>query len=66
LNRSARGQAEDSRKAMVDKVDSMKNYLNRRAGCLYGQTVGSWNILDTLVYVIMSDNMMIMVMQLDD
>jgi hypothetical protein len=47
-----RGQAEDSRKAMVDKVNSMESYLSRRAGRLCRQTAGSWNVLDTLAFVI--------------
>jgi hypothetical protein len=49
---SVRSQAKDSWKAMVDKVNSIESYLSRRAGYLYRQTAGSWNIVDTLVYVI--------------
>jgi hypothetical protein len=30
----------------------MGSYLSERAGCLYRQTAGSWNVLDTLNDVI--------------
>jgi hypothetical protein len=30
----------------------MKSYLRRKAGCLCRQTAGSWNVLDTLAFVI--------------
>jgi hypothetical protein len=32
-------------------MNSMKSYLSRRAGWLYRQTAGSWNILDTSAFV---------------
>jgi hypothetical protein len=35
----------------------MKNYLSRRAGCLYRQTAGFWNVLDTLSNVIMCNHL---------
>jgi hypothetical protein len=33
-------------------VNSMRSYMSGRAGCLYRQTAGSWNVLDTLSDVI--------------
>jgi hypothetical protein len=34
----------------------MKSYLSRKAGCCYRQTAGSWNILDTLAYVMICNH----------
>jgi hypothetical protein len=36
----------------LNKVNLMKSYLSGRAGCLYRQAAGSWNVLDTLSDVI--------------
>jgi hypothetical protein len=36
----------------LNKVNSMKSYLSGRVGCLYRQTAGSWDVLDTLSNVI--------------
>jgi hypothetical protein len=46
--RNVRSQAEDSEKARLKKVNSIKKYLSRKAGRLYRQTAGFWNVLDTL------------------
>jgi hypothetical protein len=35
----------------------MKSYLSGRAGCLYRQAAGSWNILDTLGDVIIGNHL---------
>jgi hypothetical protein len=35
----------------------MKSYLSGRAGGLYRQTVGSWNVLDTLGDVIICNHL---------
>jgi hypothetical protein len=35
----------------------MKSYLSGRAGCLYRQAAGSWNILDTLSDVIICNHL---------
>jgi hypothetical protein len=35
----------------------MKSYLSERAGCLYRQTAGFWNVLDTLGDVIISNHL---------
>jgi hypothetical protein len=35
----------------------MKNYLSGRAGCLYRQADGSWNILETLGDVIIGNHL---------
>jgi hypothetical protein len=35
----------------------MKNYLSERAGCLYRDTAGSWNVLDTLSNVIICNHL---------
>jgi hypothetical protein len=35
----------------------MKSYLSRRAGCLYRQAAGSWNVLDTLGEVIIGNHL---------
>jgi hypothetical protein len=35
----------------------MKSYLSGRAGCLYRQAAGSWNVLDTLGDVIISNHL---------
>jgi hypothetical protein len=50
--RNVRSQAEDSEKARLKKVNSIRKYLSRRAGRLYGQTAGFWNVLNTLGNVI--------------
>jgi hypothetical protein len=39
----------------------MRSYLSERAGCLYKQTDGSWNVLDTLRYRIPLDNVYLLV-----
>jgi hypothetical protein len=36
----------------------MKSYLSRRADCLYRQTAGSWNVLDTLSGVIIGNHLL--------
>jgi hypothetical protein len=35
----------------------MKSYLSERAGCIYRQTAGSWNVLDTLSDVIICNHL---------
>jgi hypothetical protein len=35
----------------------MRSYLSGRAGCLYRQTAGSWNVLDTLSDVIICNHL---------
>jgi hypothetical protein len=35
----------------------MKSYLSERAGCLYRQAAGSWNVLDTLSDVIICNHL---------
>jgi hypothetical protein len=35
----------------------MGSYLSERAGCLYRQTAGSWNVLDTLNDVIICNHL---------
>jgi hypothetical protein len=35
----------------------MKSYLSGRAGCLYRQAAGSWNVLDTLGDVIIGNHL---------
>jgi hypothetical protein len=35
----------------------MKSYLSGRAGCLYRQAAGSWNVLDTLSDVIICNHL---------
>jgi hypothetical protein len=35
----------------------MRSYLSERAGCLYRQTAGSWNVLDTLGDVIICNHL---------
>jgi hypothetical protein len=35
----------------------MRSYLSKRAGCLYRQTAGSWNVLDTLSNVIICNHL---------
>jgi hypothetical protein len=35
----------------------MRSYLSGRAGCLYRQTAGSWNVLDTLSNVIICNHL---------
>jgi hypothetical protein len=35
----------------------MKSYLSERAGCLYRQAAGSWNVLDTLGDVIICNHL---------
>jgi hypothetical protein len=35
----------------------MKSYLSGRAGCLYRQAAGSWNVLDTLGDVIICNHL---------
>jgi hypothetical protein len=34
----------------------MESYLSRRAGCLYRQAASSWNVLDTLAYVMICNH----------
>jgi hypothetical protein len=36
----------------------MKSYLRWRAGCLYRQAAGSWNVLDTLSDVIIGNHLL--------
>jgi hypothetical protein len=36
----------------------MRSYLSGRAGCLYRQTAGSWNVLDTLSNVIICNHLL--------
>jgi hypothetical protein len=38
-------------------VNLMKSYLSGRASCLYRQTAGSWNVLDTLSNVIIGNHL---------
>jgi hypothetical protein len=38
-------------------VNSMKSYLSERAGCLYRQTAGPWNVLNTLGDVIICNHL---------
>jgi hypothetical protein len=38
-------------------VNSMKSYLSGRAGCLYRQAAGFWNVLDTLGDVIIGNHL---------
>jgi hypothetical protein len=35
----------------------MRSYLSERTGCLYRQTAGSWNVLDTLSDVIICNHL---------
>jgi hypothetical protein len=35
----------------------MRSYLSGRAGCLYRQAAGSWNVLDTLGDVIICNHL---------
>jgi hypothetical protein len=35
----------------------MRSYLSERAGCLYRQAAGSWNVLDTLGDVIICNHL---------
>jgi hypothetical protein len=35
----------------------MKSYLSGRAGCLYRQAAGSWNVLDTLGNIIIGNHL---------
>jgi hypothetical protein len=35
----------------------MRSYLSGRAGCLYKQTAGSWNVLDTFSDVIICNHL---------
>jgi hypothetical protein len=37
----------------------MRNYLSERAGCLYRQAAGSWNVLDTLSDVIICNHLLV-------
>jgi hypothetical protein len=41
----------------LNKVNSMKNYLSDRASCLYRDTAGFWNVLDTLSNVIICNHL---------
>jgi hypothetical protein len=41
----------------MNKVNSMRSYLSGRAGCLYTQTAGSWNVLGTLSNVIICNHL---------
>jgi hypothetical protein len=38
-------------------VNLMRSYLSGRAGCLYRQTAGFWNVLDTLSNVIICNHL---------
>jgi hypothetical protein len=38
-------------------MNLMRSYLSGRAGCLYRQTAGSWNVLDTLSEVIICNHL---------
>jgi hypothetical protein len=38
-------------------MNSMRSYLSERAGYLYRQTAGSWNVLDTLSNVILCNHL---------
>jgi hypothetical protein len=42
---------------MLNKVNLMKSYLSGRAGCLYRQTAGFWNVLDILGNVIIHNHL---------
>jgi hypothetical protein len=39
-------------------VNSMRSYLSGRAGWLYRQAAGSWNVLDTLSNVIICNHLL--------
>jgi hypothetical protein len=41
----------------LNKVNSMRSYLSGRADCLYRQTAGSWDVLDTLSDVIICNHL---------
>jgi hypothetical protein len=51
LDNCVRSQTKDS------KVNLMKSCLSGRAGCLYKQAAGSWNVLDTLGDVIICNHL---------
>jgi hypothetical protein len=38
-------------------MNLMRSYLSEKAGCLYRQTAGSWNVLDTLGDVIICNHL---------
>jgi hypothetical protein len=47
-----------ARRQRLNKVNLMRNYLSGRAGCLYKQTAGSWNVLDTFSDVIICNHLL--------
>jgi hypothetical protein len=55
--RSVRSQAKDSQKAKVEQAEFDEKLSEWRAGCLYRQTAGSWNVLDTLSDVIICNHL---------